>query len=655
VGSEGSGTVLGAQLSLLGWVRLTVAGRDVDLGPARQRTLLAVLAVSAGQPVPLETLVDRVWGDRPPSAARAGVYAYMSRLRQVFAGAGLPAMPCRAGAGGYLLDLAADRVDLLRFQRLVAQAHQGTGTDQGRAAALDRALALWRGPALADLAGPWVLRTRESLALQRLDAVLLWAELHLRLGQPGLVIGPLRELAGQYPLVEPLAARLIEALGRDGRPAEALAAYAATRRVLITQLGTEPGAELRRRHEAILAGEHDSAGGIPASPPPGATPARPPAQQPPVRVPAGQRPPVRRPAQLPRAAAGFTGRQPELATLDAALPEPGGQSTPVAAVTGTAGVGKTALVVHWAHRVRDRFPDGQLYVDLRGYSADGRPVAPTEATRLLLDGLGVPAERVPPTLAARTALYRSLLADQRVLVVLDNARGAGQARPLLPGAPGCLVVVASRDRLTPLVADCAQFLHLDLLTAADARTLLARRLGTARIAAEPAAVEQIIAGCAGLPLALTIAAARAIQSGFPLGAIAAEFAEAGGRLDLPAVDELRAAFARSYEGISADAAALFRRLGTHPGRDVTAGQAADLTGQPRARAHRLLTELAEATLLVERSPGRYSYHSLLRAYAADLARATEVAGLAGAAPDRPRPGADRPSRRRLVPPLGRSE
>jgi DNA-binding SARP family transcriptional activator len=613
------GKVLGgAQLSLLGWVRLTVAGHDVDLGPARQRTLLAVLAASAGQQVALDTLIDRVWGDDPPSAARAGVYAYMSRLRQVFAGAGMPAMPRRAGSGGYLLDLDADRVDLLRFQRLVAAAHQSSGTDQSRAAALDRALALWRGPALADLAGPWVLRTRESLAQQRLDAVLLWAELHLRLGRPGPVIGPLRDLAGQYPLVEPLAARLIEALGRDGRPAEALASYAATRRLLVTQLGAEPGAELRRLHQAVLAGELDGSGAGPAAAAPVPRPRR---LHDPLRSAAPA--PAQRPAQLPRDAAGFTGRRADLAALDATLRETGERPAATVAVTGMAGVGKTGLVVHWAHRVRNRFPDGQLYVDLRGFSPDGQPVTPAEAIRGLLDGLGVPAGRMPPTLAARAALYRSLLADQRVLVVLDNARGAEQARPLLPGAPGCLVVVASRDRLSPLVADGAHPLNLDPLTPAEARALLAGRLGAARMATEPTAASQIIAGCAGLPLALTLVAARVIQSGFPLGAIAAEFAEARGRLDAPAAGELRAAFSWSYDGISAGAAALFTLLGVQPGQDITAERAADLTGQPRPRARRLLAELAGATLLTEHAPGRYSCHHLLRAYAADLARTTE--------------------------------
>jgi DNA-binding SARP family transcriptional activator/tetratricopeptide (TPR) repeat protein len=591
-----------------------VGGHEVNAGPARQRTLLAALAVEAGQRVPMETLIDRVWGEAPPSAAREGVYAYMTRLRQVFARAGLAHPPLRPGSGGYALELDPERVDVLRFQRLVADARQDRDADDSRVAALDRALGLCRGPALAGLSGPWVVRTRELLAQQRLDAVLLWAALQMRLGRAGVVVAPLRELAGQHPLVEPLAARLIEALGRDSRPAEALACYAATRELLVAQLGTEPGAELRRLHQAILAGDLD---GTAAAAPPAAVPATVPA--------AGQRP-----AQLPRDIGGFVGRGAELAALDAALAEGGREPAAmvISTISGTAGVGKTALAVHWAHRVRDRFPDGQLYLDLRGFGPGRRVVAPADAIRGFLDGLGVPAARLPPDLDAQAARYRSVLADRRVLVVLDNARDAEQARPLLPGAPGCLVVVTSRDRLSPLVADGAHPVDLDLLTPTESRAVLVRRLGAERVAAEPEAAEQVIVRCARLPLALTIAAARVLQSGFPLDTVAAELAQAQGRLDALApgdpASEVRAAFSWSYDALTPAAARLFRLLGLLSGPDISVAAAASIAGHPRPDARRLLAGLARASLITEPAPGRYACHDLLRAYAADLSRAVDT-------------------------------
>jgi DNA-binding SARP family transcriptional activator/tetratricopeptide (TPR) repeat protein len=611
----------GVELCLLGDVRLMVGGHAVDIGPARQRTLLAALAVDAGQRVPMDTLIDRIWGDAPPSAAREGVYAYAARLRQVFSRAGLTSPPLRPGSGGYVLEFDAERVDLLRFQRLVAGARTDRDGDDSRAAALDRALGLCRGPALADLSGPWAARTRELLEQQRLDAVLLWAALQTRQGRAGVVVGPLRELVGQHPLVEPLAARLIEALALDRRPAEALAHYATTRETLAAALGIEPGAELRRLHQAVLAGDLDGGPG-PAGPAPlGPAPAGPA----PAALPAAGH----RPAQLPRDIGGFVGRRAQLAALDAALAGAGREpaATVISTISGTAGVGKTALAVHWAHLVRARFPDGQLYLDLRGFGPGRRVVAPAEAIRGLLHGLGVPATRMPPDLDAQAALYRSVLADRRMLVLLDNARDAEQVRPLLPGAPGSLVVVTSRDRLSPLVADGAYPVDLDLLTAAEARAVLVRRLGAERVAAEPAAAEQVIVRCARLPLALTIAAARVLQSGFPLATVAAELAEAADRLEALAaghpVGEVRAAFSWSYDALTPAAARMFRLIGPLPGPDIGAAAAASIADRSRPDAQRLLAELARASLVVEHAPGRYTCHDLMRAYAADLSRAVD--------------------------------
>jgi tetratricopeptide (TPR) repeat protein/DNA-binding XRE family transcriptional regulator len=340
---------------------------------------------------------------------------------------------------------------------------------------------------------------------------------------------------------------------------------------------------------------------------------------------------ARQPAQLPAASAVFVGRDAQLARLDELLA--GSAQAPTAvvitAVSGTAGVGKTALAVQWAHRVAERFPDGQLYVNLRGFDPTGTPVASADAVRGFLDALGVPPPRIPADPDAQAALYRSLLAGRRVLVVLDNARDADQVRPLLPGTPTTLVIVTSRNRLTGLVADGAHPLPLDVLTPAAAREMLTRRLGGARVDAEPDAVSRIVAACAGLPLALAITAARAQQTSFPLATIAAELADAWRRLDAldagDAVNRVRAVFSWSYAALRAPSARLFRLLGLHPGPDVSVAAAGSLAGLPLDEAHRLLTELTRASLLAEPVPGRYTFHDLLGAYATDRAHTEEDA------------------------------
>ncbi len=334
------------------------------------------------------------------------------------------------------------------------------------------------------------------------------------------------------------------------------------------------------------------------------------------------------PAQLPMDVYGFAGRDDQHARLDAVLDAADEQLTAVvvSALSGTAGVGKTALAIHWAHRVRDRFPDGQLYVNLRGFDPGGSVMPPAEAVRGFLDALGVSPERIPAGLDARSTLYRSLLVGRRMLVVLDNARDAMQVRPLLPGSPGCLVVITSRDQLTSLIAAVgAQPLILDLLAPAEARRLLAGRLGTDRVAAEPAAVSRIIDYCARLPLALTLVAARAASHpGFSLTALADELRTSHGSLDRftdpdPSAD-VRAVFSWSYRTLSAAAARLFRLLSGHPGPHIAIPAAASLAGVSPDEARKALEELARAHLVTEPAPGRYAFHDLLRAYAAELAR-----------------------------------
>ncbi len=335
------------------------------------------------------------------------------------------------------------------------------------------------------------------------------------------------------------------------------------------------------------------------------------------------------PRQLPAAPRNFVERQRELDVLARLLAETGGEpgGVVVSAISGMAGVGKTALALHWAHRVAERFPDGQLYTDLRGFSPSGTPVEPAVALRGFLDGLGVPAEQVPASLEARAGLYRSLVAGRRVLIVLDNARHTEQVRPLLPSSPGCMVLVTSRTRLTGLAVDGdADLLTLDVLGEEGAGRLLAARIGADRIAAEPDAVSELIGLCARLPLALAIVAARVVgQPGFPLAELTAELRDAARRLDgLDAGDaasSVRAVLSWSYQQLAEAPARMLRLLSVHPGPDITSAAAASLTGTALGPARSTLRTLAVANLITEYQPGRYTLHDLLRAFAAEEAQA----------------------------------
>jgi DNA-binding SARP family transcriptional activator/Tfp pilus assembly protein PilF len=581
----------------------------------RQRVLLAALLLRANQPVPVEELADLVWDGAPAAKAPATVRTYVMRLRRALGPEGVARIVTRDP--GYLIRLETAELDVLRFEALCRQA--GAAIRAGRweegSAAASRALAVWRGLPLLDvtcqaLRDTWVPQL-ERLRVQALE----WraeADLHRdhRDHQEHLV-PQLQALVAEHPLRERFHAQLMLALARGGRQAEALAAYRSARRVLVGELGIEPGPELRDLQERILAGDVEVAA-------PGS-------EEAPGPVPGGTVP-----RQLPAAVRHFAGRIAELKTLSGLLDQtaqaPG--MVVISAVSGTAGVGKTALAVHWAHQVADRFPDGQLYVNLRGFDPGGRVVAPAEAVRAFLDALGVPAQRIPPGLDAQAALYRSLLAGRRILIVLDNARDAEQARPLLPGTAGCLALVTSRNQLTALVADAGAYpLVLDLLTSDEAYQLLAHRLGPDRVAADDEAVEQIIAACARLPLALAIAAARAQQSGFPLATLAAELHTYGNRPNPPDTGDIRAqiqaVFSWSYTTLTQAAASLFRLLGLHPGPNITAPAAASLSGLPPAQVRPLLAELARAGLLGEQAPGRYGFHDLLRAYATGLAHSTD--------------------------------
>jgi DNA-binding SARP family transcriptional activator len=587
---------------------------SVEVPKGRQRVLLAALLLNARKPVPADVLADVVWDGIPPSGAAVTLRSHVLRLRRV--------LGPRAGARlvtrhpGYLLQAGDDEVDVLRFRCLC---RDGGGAlregEWGRAdVLLGEALGLWRSSPLADIPSESLRRDEgQDLEAMRLQAEEWRTDAALCLGRHAELIPGLQFLATHHPLRERFHCQLMMALYRCGRQAEALAAYQHARDILVEELGIEPGPGLQDLHQRMLS----------ADPALAATEAARPTDA------ASQR---AVPRELPSAVPGFTGRSAELQALSRLLDCPDKQAPKaivISAIGGTAGVGKTALAVHWAHQAAGRFPDGQLYVNLRGYDPSGVPVAPVRAVRGFLDALAVPADRIPADLDAQVGLYRSLLADQRILVVLDNARDAAQVRPLLPGAPGCLVLITSRRQLTGLAAaQGAQLLTLDVFSPADAQRMLATRVGAERAAAEPEAITEIAGLCACLPLALAVATARAAaRPGFPLAALAAELRDAHGRLDALDTGDpdscVRAVFSWSVCQLGPATARMFRLLGLHPGPDITAPAAASLAGCGYAEARRLLRELTSVCLLTEHSPGRYASHDLLSRYAAEQARTTD--------------------------------
>ena len=584
---------------MLGTTEAWQGHRRVELGHAKQRSVLAVLLLEAGQVVPVPTLIDRVWGHEPPDGALSVLYGYVARLRRVLALAGVR-LP--RGSGGYLLEVDPAAVDVHRFRRLAAQA--GAETDPARRVELcDEALALWRGTPFADAASPWLTGTREALGQLRLSVLVDRIGAYLALDRPADVLDELREQATAHPLDERLAGLLMVALYRSGRPSDALEAYRAARQALADRCGTEPGPHLRELHQRILRGDPTLAG------PAGRAPDRP--------VPAG----------LPHDVAGFVGRREELARLDRLVHAAGaGRTVVISAVHGTAGVGKTALAVHWAHRVKARFPDGNLYADLRGYGP-GAPADPAQVLDGFLAVLDVAPSRIPSDVDAKAALYRSLLDERRMLVVLDNAASPHQVRPLLPGSPGCVVVIASRSTLGGLAArDRAQPICLGVLPLDEAVALLAGFVGAERVAAEPDAARELALLCARLPVALCVAGERAAaRPDYDLAKLVADLDPAGTRLDLLDADgdvqtAVRAVFSWSFDDLPHAAARLFGLLGLHPGPDFDEHAAAALAGVEPTRAAWLLDILVRAHLVERDRAGRCRMHDLLRAYAAECAQ-----------------------------------
>ena len=559
------------EFRILGPLEVEHDGGLMPLSSPREQRLLATLLLSAGRIVPLDYLVDGVWNGTPPPSAKRQVQNRLSILRRrLDAGA-----PIVAAGPGYRIQVRDDQLDALRFHKLIDQARALPPSLKPEAADLLRtALALWRGPALAGLTGWAIEAAAARLDEQRLTAFEHYVTVQLELGCHAEMIGDLTEAVARHPTQERLVGHLMLALHRSARQADALRAYQQLRKRLTEELGLDPAPQLQELHTAILRNQPT------ATSDPTRTNMRSTAADPAPRsydvdlV----------PRQLPAGIEHFVGRTAELAVLSQlAASSETATAIVISAIAGTAGIGKTALAVHWAHRVADRFPDGQLYVNLRGFDPTGSPMTPAEAIRGFLDAFAVPPQRIPPGLDAQTALYRSLLANRRVPITLD------------------------------------------LLTECEARDLLSHRLGPHRAATEPHAVDEIITGCARLPLALSIVAARAVTDpASRLATLAEELRDARGRLDALAAGDastdVQAVFSWSYDTLGADAAKLFRLLGLHPGPDISVQAAASLAGLPVLCVRPLLVELARAHLISEHAPGRYTLHDLLRSYAAEQSR-----------------------------------
>jgi DNA-binding SARP family transcriptional activator/tetratricopeptide (TPR) repeat protein len=594
------------RIQVLGPVRAWRDGVELELGPPARRTVLGLLALAGGDAVARRELVDTLWGDRPPPSAVNVVQTHVKHLRRLLEPGRVP----RSGSGvlphiggGYAVLRDAVDVDLWQFRDFIAEANDAhREADPARvAASLGEALQLWRGRPLADLPALAAHPKVVSLIAEHREAFSRYAGAMIAAGAAAEALPGIAEAAAEQPLDESAQALLIRAHHALGQRGEAFRLYRRTRARLVEELGIDPGPELLSAHSALL---HDD--GVPAA------------------EPSKSRPAQRIPQQLPAEPGGFTGRTAELSFLDGVLAAGGA----IAAISGTVGVGKTALAVQWAHRVRDRFPDGQLYANLRGH-APGAPAPPIEILAQFLAALGIPPERVPADGETAAALYRTLTTDRKILVLLDNAAGPEQVRPLLPAGPGCLVVVTGRDRMTGLVAvHGARRLTLDVLNPEDAVELLGGVLGHERVREEPEAAVEFAKLCVHLPLALRIAAANlADRPGHGIEDYVAELRE-GNLLAALAVqgDEqtaVRTAFDLSHAALPADAQRLFRLLSLVPGADAGIEAVAALAGTEPVQAGALLEKLAGAHLVEHHSPGRYRFHDLLRRYAAEQAERAE--------------------------------
>ncbi len=568
----------------------------------RLRVLLAVLAMSAGEAVSVERLATALWDERLPADPRRTVQTYMTRLRDVLGAGSIASSPT-----GYVLRVAPDRVDASRFGRLLHAAAMASDAMAERALLVE-ALALWRGVPFEGMASAWLEESAAPyLVERRLAALERRVDLDIEDGRAGELVAELSELVTRWPLRESLWVRLLVVLDRCGRQAEALERYEAIRVRLAEELGADPGPELRAVHADLLAGRGAGAA-------------------------LGEGTVARSvvPRQLPVDIDAFTGRPGAMEQLEELL---GGERdriqgpAVICAVAGTAGIGKSALAIHAAHRVAERFPDGQLYVNLQGATVGLEPLAPLEVLGRFLRALGAGPAAVPTRLEEAAALFRSRVAGRRLLVVLDDAADAAQVRPLLPGSAGAGVLVTSRRVLSTL--NGARHVRLEVLNPGEAVELLGRLAGLERVAAEPEAAEEVARICGWLPLGLRIAGGRlAVRPNWPVSALAERLADARRRLDELELAEVgvRASFDVSVEQLRAGddpvdraAAEAFGLLGLLDGPEVGVPVVARLLEASEERAERVLERLVDAQLLETPAPGRYRMHDLLRLYARELA------------------------------------
>lgn len=560
------------------------------------RQLLALLLAKANERVTTDDLIFGLWGESPPPGAIKALQVYVHRLRQALGASGQIAHK----PTGYSLVTTEDELDSLLFADLVAEARRQRrdGHLEKAADSLAEALQLWRGPAFEGLVEhPLIRDVARLLDEERQRVAAEHVEIELELGRHTEIIPRLVGLVESYPYHEKLRGHLMLALYRAGRQTEALAVFRRTRELLAEELAVEPGPELQRLHSSILR------------------------SAPELELRPDNPLPATVPRELPPAVTGFSGREAQVARLDGLIPLVGATtSPPIALITGSGGVGKTATALHWAHQVTDRFPDGQLFVDMRGY-ASGAQMRPIDALSAFLRSLGVPPQQIPVESAEAAALYRSRLSGRRMLVIIDNARSADDVRSLLPGTAGCLTVVTSRDRLTGLVArDGAVRVPLDVLSSDEAYGLITGLLHGSGHAIDPKTITELAVACAHLPLALRIAVAHFLDRPYePVTQQVLKLRE-GSRLELLAVDgddtaAVRVTFARSYWAVSAEAQLLFRRLGLVPCTDFTRESAAALADLSPDHAERILERLANAHLVRPVSNGRYTIHDLLREFA----------------------------------------
>ncbi|MGW0991802.1 BTAD domain-containing putative transcriptional regulator [Streptomyces sp. NPDC002520] len=613
------------ELRILGSIELWTGSALADIGPARQRSILGALLVDPERPVPLEALVDRVWGDRPPAGVRNVVHTYVTRLRRALARASAelpePIGLVRSPAG-YLVSVDPGAVDLVRFRRLLKSAQQEALGDQERSTLLQQALTMWRGDALSGMHSDWAARVRETLRQLHHEALSQWADTEIRLERPGTVLAELRAALLTDPLSEQLGERLMLALYLEGRSVDALEHYQSMRRLIAKELGTDPSRRLQQLYETILRGD----AAAPAPPPERSGEAQGTGTHQ-ILAPSRTAPVV--PQMLPLDLPDFTGRERELDLVQRTLTRPSESQPPAVLVVGGGGVGKTALAVHLGHRLQSAFPDGQLFAALRGSGA--RPADPHAVLGRLLRALGTDPDRIPADPDERAEVYRLALAGRQLLITLDDAIDDEQVQPLLPGSGDTAVLLTSRGRLsTPLGA---RVLQLADLPHGHSVRLLARILGTERVTQEPAAAAAIARYCGGLPLALRAAAVRLnARPHWSLRRYAERLSDEARRLDELAHSSLsvRASFTASYNALPEDAREVLRRLADLTVSEFDAHLACPVLGKDFATVEDACEQLVEAHFLtvaeaaVADLPTRYRLDGLQRSFAQALR--TERAG-----------------------------